>query len=318
MKMFPAAAGMASLGLPFVLGLFPVQMVRAQAPLWPTPDSPKLSFEVASVKANHSSDPKHWNIATGAGDFMRPVGGRYSVSNMPLLEIIGFAYKLEENIDYLMPGIPSWAAAERFDIEAKAEGTPKKDEFRLMVQSLLAERFKMTIHKETRELPAFALVLAKGGKTGPQISAHTDDSTCAPMGQFQAVGNQSGAAPTVDGKSPLPALPCGVFMGLPPGTPGRMHLAGRKITMDLVATTLTGFDGLNRPIVDRSGLTGTFDLWIEFTPQIDGPAPADFQADPTGPSLQEALQEQLGLKLESQKAPIAVMVVDHLERPSEN
>jgi uncharacterized protein (TIGR03435 family) len=319
-KVFLATAGVIALALPFVVGMFPAQTVRAQAPLWPTSGSPKLMFEVASIKANNSSDPEHWNIATGPGDFMRPVGGRYSVSNMPLREIVGFAYKLAGNMQYLMPGIPGWAATERFDIEAKAEGNPTKDEFRLMVQSLLANRFQMKIHKETRELPVFSIVLAKSGKLGPQITPHTDDSMCAAMGQFQGFGNQSGAAPTVDGKSALPALPCGVFTGLPSSAPGRMHLGGRKITMDLIATTMSGFDNLTRPIVDRTGLTGTFDLWMEFSPQVngDGPVPPGFQSDPTGPTLEEALQEQLGLKLDSQKAPTDVMVVDHLERPSEN
>ena len=112
---------------------------------------PSLSFEVASIKPNNSSEPEHWNIATGLGDFMRPVGNLYTVSNMPLREIIGFAYKLAGNMQYLMIGLPSWVNTQHYDIEAKAaEGTPKKDEFRLMMQSLLADRFKTSMHGRKR------------------------------------------------------------------------------------------------------------------------------------------------------------------------
>jgi len=317
-KFILLTAGAAALVVSLVAGVVIVPRLRAQAPLWPSSGSPKLTFEVASIKPNNSSDPRHWNIALGAGDFMRPVGGLFSVSNIPLRDIIAFAFKLSDNINYLMPGIPGWAASEKFDIEAKAEGTPTKDQFRAMMQALLADRFKLTIHKETRDLPVFAFVLVKEGKIGPQLTQHTDDSTCVPAAQFQAIGNQSGAAPTFDLKATLPLLPCGAFSTLQATVPGRVRFGARGITLLFLGTGLTGAENLDRPIIDRTGLNGTFDLWLEFTPQFDGPAPANFQPDPTGPSLQEALQEQLGLKLESQKAPVDVMVVDHLERPTAN
>ncbi len=158
-KLILLTAGAAALVVSLVTGVLIGPRLSAQAPLWPSADSPKLTFEVASIKPNNSSDPRHWNIALGAGDFMRPVGGLFSVSNIPLRDIIAFAFKLSDNINYLMPGIPGWAASEKFDIEAKAEGTPTKDQFRLMVQSLLADRFQTDRYTKRRGtsrcLPSF-------------------------------------------------------------------------------------------------------------------------------------------------------------------
>jgi bla regulator protein BlaR1 len=320
-KFLLATAGVVALAVPVIAGALTAPRPQAQAPatqlaLAP-PASNRPAFEVASIKLNKSSDPPHSNIALGPGDFMRPVGGLFSASNHPLAAYITFAYKLGGNMQYLMPGLPSWVISEHFDIEARAEGSPKKDEFRLMMQSLLADRFKLTIHHETREVPVFALVLSKAGKTGPQLFPHTDDATCASMTQFQQYQNESGVAPSIDPKVMLPALPCNVISNLQPTAPGRIRLGGRKVPLQLIASSFSGYDNFNRPIVDRTGLTGTFDFWLEFTPPANG-APPGFQPDATGPSSQEALQEQLGLKLESQKAPLDVMVVDHIEQSSEN
>jgi uncharacterized protein (TIGR03435 family) len=285
--------------------------LQAQDPLWPTPSTPKLTFEVASIKLNKSSDPPHWNMPLGSGDFMRPVGGLFQVSNMPLAQYIVFAYKLTGNMQYLMSGLPGWVNMEHFDIEARAAGTPKKDEFRLMMQSLLAERFKLTMHRDRRQMPVFALVLSKPGKTEPQVTPHTDDTACAP--------NPNGQQPFPSTTAvPLPPLFCGAISGLQPSAPGRIRDGGRKVPMQLIASAFSGAENFDRPIVNRTGLAGTFDFWFEWAPQFNGDPPPGFQLDPNGPTLQEALQEQLGLKLESATAPVDVMVVDHIEEPSAN
>jgi len=304
---------MVALAAPLALSWLVAPELRAQAPATqlalnsPTADRP--SFEVASIKLNKSSDPTTFNFPIGAGDAMRPVGGLFSVTNMPLRNIITFAYKLTGDIQYLMPGLPDWVNSERFDIQARAAGSPKKDEFRLMVQSLLADRFKMTMHHETRQIPVFALVLSKAGKTGPQLIAHTDDATC---------GSPAGQPYPSTAAVPLPAMPCNALLALQPSGPGRFRAGGRKVTLQLLASSFSGYDNFDRPIVDRTGLADAFDLWFEWAPQITGTPPPGFQPDPTGPSIQAALQEQLGLKLESQTAPVDVMVVDRLEQPSEN
>ena len=164
---------------------------------------------------------------------------------------------------------------------------------RLMMRSLLADRFKLAIHNEAREAPVFALILLKPGKTGPRLQPHLDDSSCST------------------------ATPCGRIYAArrKPSTPVEYHFAARNVTMGLIANLLIQPD-LGRPVVDRTGLTGTFDFSLEWTPNI--PADANFQPDASGPTYIEALKEQLGLKLESTRGPVEVPVVDHVERPSEN
>lgn len=266
------------------------------------------SFEVASIKPNKSDAQLTYNIPWGPGDAMRPVGGRYAVTNMPLRIIIEFAFKLSGNVDYLMPGLPTWVNTERFDIDARAAGNPTKDQFRLMVQSLLADRFKLAIHHETRQLPVFALVLSKAGKTGPQLTRHTDDTTCGPPG-----GQPYPSSAAV----PLPKMPCNTQpLALQPSGPGRFRVGARGMVLQMFASTFSGYDNFDRPIVDRTGLTDTFDMWLEWEPS--GVAQARPEGVEPGPTFHQALQDQLGLKLESQKAPLDVMVVDHLEHPSEN
>ena len=157
-------------------------------------------------------------------------------------------------------------------------------------------------------MPVFALVLSKPGKPGPQLAPHTDETAC--------VANPNGQQPFPSTAAvPLPPLFCGAISGLQPSAPGRIRVGGRKVPLQLIASSFSGYDNFDRPIVDRTTLTGTFDFWLEWAPQNNRDA---IQPDETGPSIQAALQEQLGLKMESQMAPVDVMVVDRLEQPSEN
>jgi uncharacterized protein (TIGR03435 family) len=318
---FGMSALMKSLLLLIVMGAPALPPLHAQEPAQlalTAPAAGRPSFEVASVKENKSSDQHHWNVALGAGDFMRPVGNRFAVSNVALGSLIAFAYKLTDDIDYVMPGLPAWVNSEKFDIEARAaDPMPTKDQFRLMMQSLLADRFKLTTHDEVREIAVFAFVLAKPGKLGPKLTQHTDDSTCPAMGTFQGIGNQSGAKPTITAKSTVLSSPCGVIVGLDPSVPGRVRSAGQKVPLSFLAAGFSGQAIYDRPVVDRTGLAGTFDYDLEFVPPASI-MPSGFEADPSGPSLQEALQDQLGIKVEPQKAPVHVLVVDHIEQPSPN
>ena len=136
------------------------------------------SFEIASVKQNKSgSEVSNMNVPIGPGDIYPPNGGLFSGTNMPLVSYVYFAYKLSgTQFQFLLPQLSkssSWVTNDRFDIQARADGNPTKDQMRLMVQALLADRFKLAIHYETRELPVFALVLSKSGKTGPKLRPHS-------------------------------------------------------------------------------------------------------------------------------------------------
>jgi uncharacterized protein (TIGR03435 family) len=186
---------------------------------------------------------------------------------------------------------------------------------RMMMRSLLAERFKLALHSESREIPVLAFLLAKPGKTGPQLQPHPVDSECPTNAPASAVASTS--IPTVTGG--LPAFCNGIF-GMPPSVPGRQRLGARNITLRFLADSLSLGAYRGRPIVDHTGLAGTFDVLLEWTPEIEGLVPLDTNSRPdtSGPSLDEALREQLGIKLESTKSAMDVLVLDHVEHPSEN
>jgi uncharacterized protein (TIGR03435 family) len=292
-------------------------IIYAQAPA----STEKMEFEVASVKQNKSDDAATSNFPLGPGAVYTPNGGLFSATGYPLISYIAFAYKLSNNdVQSLLSQLPGWATADRFDIQARAQGNPSKDEMRLMMRSLLGDRFKLAIHYETREVPALALVLVKPEKTGRQLQPHAGDAPCpteAPPPSPPA------SAPTA---SPIPALAnelpalCGGIFGMPASAPGRLRAAARNVTMELIANLLPGPGNLGRPVVDRTGLTGTFDFSLEWTPEINGPLPpgVDFEPDQSGPGFVDALKEQLGLKLDSTKGRVEVFMVDHVERPSGN
>jgi uncharacterized protein (TIGR03435 family) len=182
-----------------------------------------------------------------------------------------------------------------------------------MMQSLLEDRFKLAIHKENREVQALALVLAKPGTTGPHLLPHSADPPCptrAPRAEEQDV---------VPGGFPLA---CHGIVLLPPSAPGRYRIGARDVTLSFIADSLSGSAtaNLGHPVIDRTGLTGTFDFTMECTDEPSGPQAPDETSPPapSGPTFREALQEQLGLKLESQRGTVEMFVVDHVEHPTEN
>jgi bla regulator protein BlaR1 len=267
------------------------------------------SFEVASIKPNPASD-----LARGNFQFD---GGLLRATDMPLTFYISYAYNLapyEERS--LTPQLPKWASKQFFDIEARAEGNPTEDQVRLMMQTLLATRFKMVVHTETRDLPVFGLVLIKAGKTGPDLRPHPDDPPCEKP-------SSQPSAPQVKA-----AVPCGVLTAGPSSTPGNIRVYARNVTLEQLAQMLSAVPVriLDRPVVDETGLTGKFDFSIDFTRESPRRA-QDSQSEQsqiTSPALDqgvtflEALQDQLGLKLRPDRRPMKVLVIDHVEQPSEN
>ena len=157
-------------------------------PQWQIDAGGNVSFDVASVKPNKSNQSSSINVPL-LGD-APPNGGLFSATNIPRVSYIYFAFKLTGNqFQILLPQLPQWVIADHFDIQARAEGDPTKDQMRLMVQSLLEDRFKLTSHYETRQRPVFALVLDKPGKLGPQLQAHPNDASCSADVPFPAASS---------------------------------------------------------------------------------------------------------------------------------
>jgi uncharacterized protein (TIGR03435 family) len=246
---------------------------------------------VSSVKPNKDGGPSSVRVTPG---------GMLTVTNNNLRNIIRNAWNITN--DQIVGG-PDWIDSERFDITAKASRPFAQDEARAMLQALLADRFGLVTHNETRELPVYLLTLArKDGALGPQMKK--SDLDCAAL--FAAV--------TAGGKMPerLPngSLPCGISVR--PGT-----VTANAASMEQLARNMTG--GVGRIVVDKTALPGYYDLNVTFAaegpPPLPG-APAGPAPDPAAPSLFTALQEQLGLKLEPGRAPIPVLVIDRAARPS--
>ncbi|MGH9140148.1 MAG: TIGR03435 family protein [Vicinamibacterales bacterium] len=252
-------------------------------------------FEVASVKPNESGD-RRVSIEVSPG-------GRFRATNAPLRSLIRIAYQLQ---DVQLAGGPKWLDDERFDIVAKGDGSPAPDQIRLMLQSLLAERFKLTLRRETRDLPLYALVMArKDGRWGPKLRRADADCT-------QAASRLDGLAPP---GPPDPAAPCG-YVGPDPG--GGIRFRG--VSVQAIAKFLA--TPVHRPVLDRTGLSGYFDVDLELTTELGPPPPPPGLPDrfdrSSAPSIFTALPEQLGLKLDSQRGPVDVFVIDRAEHPVEH
>jgi uncharacterized protein (TIGR03435 family) len=294
---------------------------QAPTPQWQIDAGGKMEFDIASVKpdtAAQSATTTHSNIPLGPQDAFSPTGGLLSSTNWPLSQYMVFAYKLTAaQFRAVQAALPKWANSDRYDIQARASGNPTKDQFRLMMQALLADRFKLAIHYETKQLPVMALELDKPGKLGPKIQLHPSDVPCstAPL----PPGSAPGAIPTVAGGFPEP---CGELIGWPSeNPPGRILVGARNVPLTMFSTLIDNpATGIDRPVLDKTGLEGKYDFIFEFTPQFNGPLPpgANFTPDPTGPTFQEALKEQLGFRLVPQTGPVDVIVIDHVEEPSAN
>jgi bla regulator protein blaR1 len=290
----------------------------ARLPQWQKAAGGRLSFEVASVRLSAPNAPPSENsFQMNAQDEFSPTGGFFRSSAHLIMYII-FAYKIVDTSQYgsLLAQLPKWGNADQFVIEARAEGNPSKNQYRLMMQSLLADRFKLAIHTETRQLPVYALILSKPGKPGPQLRTHPDNIPCP--------DKPAAAAPRAPNAAPLPY--CDVVQGWQP-VAGQQHMRMVNVNMEQIAAYLSemaySFGSFwemdNRPIIDQTGLSGRFDLDMEFAlPKPSLPNGTEPVPDAQGLTFVNALRDQLGLKLVKQTGPVDVFVIDHVERPSEN
>jgi bla regulator protein BlaR1 len=314
-KLLLLVAGSAAFAIPAWIGIINAPASLAQSPnatLSPSPSGEKLEFEVASVRQNKTNDKASMNVDPTAGDGLIPTGGLYEARNIVLAQYIAFAYKLtNQQLRTMISEVP-WVAEDRFDIQARAEGNPTKDQYRLMMQSLLVDRFKMSVHFETRQVPLYGLVLARPGKLGPQLRLHrADDPVCTTPAEASR-----GPAP-VDAEG-FPER-CGGPQAMKPTSPGRMRSGGRDVPMSRFAAILTGVGVVDRPMQDETGLQGTVDYnleWIQAAANVA--SGADFHPDESAPTFDEALKEQLGIKMASHKGPVNFFIIEHLEHPSDN
>jgi uncharacterized protein (TIGR03435 family) len=242
------------------------------------------AYDVASIKPSKADD--------GSTLLFRP--GAFTAKGMTLKSLIKEAYGIEDD---QISGVPKWVGSQTYDIEAKVDGADaatleklSDDQFKLMFQSFLRDRFQLKVHWETKELPILALVVAKGG---PKLQ------------QAKAGDTYPDGIKGPDGK---PAGHAGMMMW------GRGRLTGQGIPISNLVPPLT--QELGRIVQDKTGLTGKYDIELHWT---DDAAPDSRAAsDSPGPSIFTAMQEQLGLKLESQKAPVQVVLIDHVEQPPPN
>ncbi|MDP9051906.1 MAG: TIGR03435 family protein [Acidobacteriota bacterium] len=267
-------------------------------PEWQTAAGGKMSFEVASVRQNKTGGKSSMNVDPTPFDSFTPTGGLYVARNVGLAEFVAFAYKLTNRQLASFESQVPWSLEDLFDIEARAEGNPTKDQYRLMMQSLLADRFKLVVHFETRDVPVYALVLAKPGKLGPQLRLHrVDDPACdpTPATPLPKPVNRQFAA---DNEG-FPLAACGELVGMVSSAPGRLKWGGRDVPVARIAAIMTGVGVVDRPMVDETGIKGTVDYSLEWR-------------------LAAALKEQLGIKMVSKKGPMEFFVTDHVEHPSAN
>lgn len=292
-----------------------------------TPPAP--AFDVVSVKRNTSGGPMR----------VRNTPGNFNAQNVPVRQLVRLAYQLQ---DFQIVGLPDWANTEQFDVDGKFDPAaaapvsgppPVVPPMLARVQALLRDRFGMVARMETREMPILALKVARSdGRLGPQLKPSTVD--CAAINAARGRGPVEGrGGPPPEGRGGPPPSergggppPEGPFGGPPPVCGGRGGFGELLINGLPVAQFVTQLSQLtNSVVVDRTGLTGGYDINLKWTPTPDqlppGPPPPGAELppiDPDGPTLFTALQEQLGLKLDAERGPVQVLVVEKLQRPAEN
>ncbi len=254
--------------------------------------SPALAFEVTSVKANRTGDR--------SSRFQLLPGGRFIATNTTVRALLQSAYRFDF-LPFQVIGGPAWLDSERFDVEGRAAtASPTPADVDAMVRSLLVTRFKLAYARETRDMPVYHLTRARtDGRLGAQLRAASK-----PCDKTQVTVN----VPTPDPN----ALPrCGARGARGTISPAHQRIEGIGATLDELAQRLAA--PARRIVVNRTNLQGFFDFEVELTPDNNQAADAD-----TGLVLFTALQEQLGLRLESARGPVEVLVIQSVEKPEEN
>lgn len=285
-KLLLSAAGFTALAIPLALVVVHATPSRARSQDQRTATATTVfEYEVASIK------PSKADVGAGIMVGMTDTFDGLTSTNVPLMFLVQSAYGVNA---YQISGAPSWLASDRYDVAAKMDGSvaaalqklaPEERTFarRKMLQALLASRMKLVVHRGTKELPVFSLVIAKNGpkfkESKPGDSSANEDNS------------RSGK---------------GISMS---GTSEGLLITARAVPIENLVRTLSA--PLSCPVLDKTGLAGLYDFTLEWTPD-------DSQPGPNAPNLFIAIQEQLGLKLESGKGPVEVIVIDHVERPSGN
>lgn len=244
-----------------------VGIMLFQTPLLPQAAlTSRPSFEVASIKPSTTNEPRYFKFSVG--------DDRFRGTNMSLKDWIKNAWAVT---DFEMPGAPQWISSENFDIDAKAERPIRSvSEGYQMLKSLLEDRFNLKVHRETKEMPIYSLVVEKNGV-----------------------------------KMKLSADQTGTTGGVREVRYGR--IAGEAVPVSTIAGILTGLAG--RRVLNKTGLVGRYDVDLRYTPDLGLPGATPEKTDaPDGQSLFGALQTQLGLQLKSTRGPVEVLIVDHIER----
>jgi uncharacterized protein (TIGR03435 family) len=297
-----AAAAVVSLVVPIATGAIDAALTAAQLPAAPGPPvDPETRFEVVSIKPSDQSQVPRMSMSPG----------RYNVAGVASQGIVSQALRVPPN---RITGLPDWSFKERYTITAKApEGTPSTDSRALfvMLTNLLKDRFRMAMHTETREMPVFNLVFARNDKRfGPAFKESSAECRAVLTARNEQVRGGVRAAGMIGPSK------CESVLINPGGT---ASLNG--VRMDMIAQILTPYVG--RPLIDKTGLTSYYNVTLKWTPEVGNAsvAPPALPAgtlplDPDAPNLFTAVQEQLGLKLENARAPLDVVVIDRLEKPT--
>jgi len=264
-------------------------LAHAQAPTAPATDAKTWAYDVISIKPSKSTEDRM---------MMRVAPGGVTANNMPLSELVSSAYGIKSD---LISGLPGWADNAHFDVEAKAtpEDSAALDKLpqeqrnatrRQMMQALLADRFKLKARVETKELPVYYLVVAKGGFKIKEATPGFD----YPNGFKGPDGKKAAGMMRFDGSS----------------------FTAQGVEISGLVNNLA-FQ-VHRTVIDKTGLKGKYDFTLKFAPETAAPSGADNGTSDDSPSIFAALEEQLGLKLINSKGPVDTLVVEHLEQPTEN
>jgi bla regulator protein BlaR1 len=324
-KLLLAAVTIAALATPIAIGALTASTLRAPAMRFlqvqiqrrqggQTADpAQRLTFEISSIKINKSGSGP---IAVHAEP-----GGQFTARNVTLRTLIQLAYRLQPS--QIISG-PDWMNSDRFDVLAKSDteaageplmgdGLGQANHMNRLLQGLLADRFKLVVQTETRELPIYALRVSRtDGKLGPDL--HVSNSECSQKPGVPEDITKSSAGMLGKAGTPGEAMPCGIRIG-----PGNLTITSTPLAQ--FANSLSGV--LDRTVVDRTDLAGRYDLSLKWTPDMATSGLAKKAANlPTvtsdGPSIFTAIQEQLGLKLEPTKAPVDVLLIVSAEPPGTN
>jgi len=262
-------------------------------------EGPRAAFDVASIRQKKG--------ASLLVHMQPSPGGRLTVENVPLRFLMQQSFDVEH---FQILGGPDWLKTDRYDIEAKAEGNPTgKQRLGPMLQAVLEDRFKLRFHRETRQLPVYALTAVKSGSKLPA----SKEGSCTPWSQY--------SLSTISSRLPAPGQKPPTFCGFL-----GFGVQGLDSTLDMAGASMAELTAslsyaLPYSVIDKTGLAGTFEVHLKWTPDtraVFDPIAAAPPADASRPTLFTALQEQLGLKLESEKGPVEVVVIDHMERPDAN